>query len=313
MAQQHRVLRPWSYPNRYLRPMTLKVRRDLDLDPCETSCRVLRLLPRRASLTFMSMCLLLAAVTLLIFLPVAQHDFVNLDDPDYITDNLHIRDGMTWSAVCWAFRTGSCGNWHPLTWLSHMLDFWLFGLEAGCHHLVNVGFHVTNALLLFGVLKRITGVLWRSAAVAAAFAWHPMHVESVAWASERKDVLSAFFFLLTIWAYVNYVGVRGHKAQCTVASPTLFWRGCLPAAAYYILSIALFALGLMSKPMLVTLPFVMLLIDIWPLRRFYGSLPCRTILFLLLEKAPFLVLSLGSSCATFFVQRDAGAVAEVCH
>src|ERR1035437_11014091 len=151
------------------------------------------------------LCLLLALVTLTVFLPVARQGFVNYDDSDYVTENAHVQSGLKWENVAWAFTTGHASNWHPLTWLSHMLDCQLFGLKAGPQHMVSVGFHIANTLLLFLLLRRMTGALWRSALVAALFALHPLHVESVAWASERKDVLSALFFLLTVGAYVRYV------------------------------------------------------------------------------------------------------------
>src|SRR5450759_1388608 len=154
------------------------------------------------------LCLLLAVVTLAVFLPVARQGFVNYDDSDYVTENAHVQSGLTWANVVWAFTTGHASNWHTLTWLSHMLDCQPFGTKARPQHLVSVGFHIANALLLLLLLRRMTGALWRSALVAALFALHPLHVESVAWASERKDVLSGFFFLLTLGAYVRYVQQR---------------------------------------------------------------------------------------------------------
>ena len=152
---------------------------------------------------------LLTAVTLAAYSPVLQNDFVSYDDPDYVTENPHVLRGLSWSNVGWAFRTAHAGNWHPLTWLSHSLDCQVFGMRAGAMHLVSVGLHLVNTLLLFLVLRGLTGALWRSALVAALFALHPLHVESVAWVSERKDVLSTLFFLLTIAAY----------AKSTVHSP----------------------------------------------------------------------------------------------
>jgi hypothetical protein len=153
-------------------------------------------------------CLGLAAITLAIFWPVHRHDFTNFDDREYVTENPVVQAGITWPGLRWAFGGSHASKWHPLTWLSHMLDCQMFGLKPGAHHLVNLGFHVANSLLLFLVLRRMTGAVWRSALVAALFAWHPLHVESVAWIAERKDLLSAFFFLLTIWAYARYVKVR---------------------------------------------------------------------------------------------------------
>ena len=153
-------------------------------------------------------CVLLALVTLLVYLPVRHYAFVNFDDPDYVTENPMVQAGLTWSGFQWAFTTWHASNWHPLTWLSHMVDCQLFGLNAGGHHLVNVLFHATNAVLLFLLLLRLTSALWQSAFIAALFAWHPLHVESVAWVAERKDVLSAFFGLLTLMAYVRYAQSR---------------------------------------------------------------------------------------------------------
>ena len=149
-------------------------------------------------------CLLLAVTTLAVFLPVARNDYVNYDDSDYVTANAHVQSGLKWANVVWAFKSGHASNWHPLTWMSHMLDLQLFGEKPGAQHLVSLGFHVANALLLFLLLRRMTGAHWRSGMVAALFALHPLHVESVAWISERKDVLSAFFFLLTLGAYGRY-------------------------------------------------------------------------------------------------------------
>ena len=262
---------------------------------------------------------LLAVITLVIFLPVARNDFVNYDDTEYVSANPHVQ-GLRWSNVVWAFTTGHSSNWHPLTWLSHMVDWQLFGSRPAAHHLVNVGFHIANTILLFLFLRRITDAHWRSAFVAALFAWHPLHVESVAWASERKDVLSALFFLLTLMAYRCFshdsgsrepapspVGATAANDQsllttCYVAS------GSAPARRCYGVALVCFALGLMSKPMLVTVPFVLLLLDFWPLRRL--SLPIAPVRLggLLLEKAPFFALSLASCIVTFLVQRKGGAV-----
>jgi hypothetical protein len=161
-----------------------------------------------------AICSLLTLVTLIAYWPLTGHKFVGLDDPLYICDNPHVKAGLTWSGVLWAFQSGYASNWHPLTWISHMLDCQLYGLNPASHHLTSLLFHLTNALLLFLLLQRITGSLWRSACVAALFAWHPLHVESVAWAFERKDVLSTFFFLLTIWAYARYAEGGREKAEC---------------------------------------------------------------------------------------------------
>jgi protein O-mannosyl-transferase len=232
------------------------------------------------------LCLLLALVTAAVYWPVARHGFINFDDPDYVSGNPRVQVGLTWESVQWAFTTGFSSNWHPLTWLSHMLDCQLYGLTPGGHHLTNLLFHIANSLLLFGLFQRMTGALWRSALVAALFALHPLHVESVAWVSERKDVLSTFFGLLCLWAYVKY-------AEAQTLRPR-FW---------YFVALLLFALGLMSKPMLVTLPCLLLLLDYWPLRR--PSLPP---LRLLLEKVPFFALSALSCVVTFLVQQASGAV-----
>ena len=255
-------------------------------------------------------CLLLAAATLAAFWPVIHSDFIHYDDPQYVTLNPHVASGLTWANVKWAFSSGYASNWHPLTWLSHMLDAQLFGLKAGGHHLTNLIFHVLNTLLLFLLLKRMTGALWRSAFVAALFALHPLHVESVAWVAERKDVLSAFFFFLTLLAYAKYVETRNRPAASGLQNrkPDHASRFTLHASLFYSLALLSFALGLMSKPMLVTLPFVLLLLDFWPLGRFQPAtfnLQPSTILQLLREKLPFLVLSILSCAVTLRVQTQA--------
>jgi hypothetical protein len=153
-------------------------------------------------------CLALGLITLAVFWPSLAHDFLSYDDQAYVTENPHVRAGLTWPGVVWAFESFSVTNWHPLTWLSHMLDCQLYGLKPAGHHLTNLLLHTASTLLLFLVLNRMTGALWRSACVAALFAWHPLHVESVAWVAERKDVLSAFFFMLTLWAYARYAEGR---------------------------------------------------------------------------------------------------------
>lgn len=252
----------------------------------------------------LAVCCLLALITLACYWPVARLQFVNLDDHQYIYENVHVIPGLTWTGVTWAFQTGYAGNWHPLTWLSHMLDSQLFGLNPAGHHVVNLLFHVANAVLLLLLLNRMTGALWRSAFVAAAFAWHPLRVESVAWASERKDVLCAFFFLLTLWAYAAYArGAAQVLPSAGTASPSRANQHRFPPAFYYSMALLCFALGLMSKPMLVTLPCVLLLLDIWPLNRFGRAA--------LAEKIPFFVLSLVSCLVTFVVQRSAGAVGSL--
>jgi tetratricopeptide (TPR) repeat protein len=191
--------------------------------------------------------LFLTVALIIAFRQVNQFDFISYDDPTYVTENTHIQRGITMEAIRWAFTTYYASNWHPLTWMSHMLDIQLFGLNPRWHHLINLFFHIANTLLLFFIFHRMTKAPWKSAFVAALFAFHPLHVESVAWVAERKDVLSTFFWMLTMVAYIHYV-----------EHPRL--RSWLAVFAF-------FALGLMAKPMLVTLPFVLLLLDYWPLQR----------------------------------------------
>src|ERR1039457_1914222 len=198
-------------------------------------------------------CLTLGLVTLALYLPALRHSFVEYDDQQYVTDNPLVQAGLSWRGLVWAFGFHA-GNWHPLAWLSHMLDCQIYGEGAGGHHLTNVLLHVVSTLLLFLVLDRMTGALWRSAAVAALFAWHPLHVESVAWVAERKDVLCAFFWMLTLWFYAR------HAAQ--------------PSIACYLFTLGSFVLCLMAKPMGVTLPFVLLLLDYWPLNRVLEFASC---------------------------------------
>jgi len=240
--------------------------------------------------------LLLLISTLLVYWPVRHFEFIDYDDSDYVSQNKVVLRGLSWEGLRWAFVRGHAANWHPFTWLSHMLDVQLFGLNAGRHHLVNVLFHSANVVLLFLMLRKLTGAIWRSAFVAGLFALHPLHVESVAWIAERKDVLSTFFFLSTIWAYVKYV----EKRQLQSRKFTVIW---------YFVGLGLFACGLMSKPMLVTLPFVLLLLDFWPLRRLRndGWLVRSGMGGLLLEKAPFFALAIASSVITLLAQTRAGA------
>jgi tetratricopeptide (TPR) repeat protein len=226
-------------------------------------------------------CFVLAALTLILYWPTFHYGFIDYDDADYIIANPHVNSGLSWSNIVWAFENTHAANWHPLTWISHMLDCQLFGLNAGAHHLMNVAFHIANTLLLFLWLNQLTGALWRSAFVAALFAWHPLHVESVAWASERKDVLSTFFWLLTLTVYSRYAKKTNLSA--------------------YFLALLFFTCGLMSKPMVVTLPFVLLLIDFWPLNRF----ATKSIGALFFEKLPFFALSIAGSVVIFFAQKDA--------
>lgn len=231
----------------------------------------------------------LVLLTIAAYSSVGSLDFVSFDDPQYITENLQVSQGLSWSGVEWAFTTGQASNWHPLTWISHMMDVELFGLNPGPHHLVNLFFHVINTLLLFMFLQRTTGAMFRSALVAALFALHPLHVESVAWVSERKDVLSTLFFMLTLWAY------------------TLYARD--PAPRRYIAVFVLLALGLMAKPMLVTVPFLLLLLDFWPLKRFRLESPEPGLAMkLVIEKLPLFALIVASSIVTLLVQHEGGAI-----
>ena len=228
---------------------------------------------------------------------VRRAAFTNFDDDVYVTDNPQVLHGLTMEGFRWAFTTFHACNWHPVTWLSHMADCSVFGENAAGSHVVNLGFHLANTLLLLLLLWRMTGAVWRSAFVAALFALHPLHVESVAWIAERKDVLSTFFALLTLLAYVSYV--RESKAQ---SPKSKVWCG---------LGLVCFILGLLSKPMLVTLPFVMLLLDYWPLRRFPSKTEgprLKTLLPLIREKLPFFALSVASSAVTFWAQNAGGAV-----
>jgi len=226
--------------------------------------------------------LLLTAAAIIAFQQLSQCDFINYDDDVYVTENIHIQDGITTQAIRWAFTTGYAANWHPLTWMSHLLDVQLFGLKPRWHHLTNLLFHIANTLLLFFVFHRMTKAPWKSAFVAALFALHPLHVESVAWVAERKDVLSTFFWMLTMAAYIHYVEHRTEDGErrsedgrqgtedgrqrtedegsfSGIRFPTSDFR--------YLTVLIFFALGLMAKPMLVTLPFVLLLLDYWPLQR----------------------------------------------
>jgi Flp pilus assembly protein TadD len=223
----------------------------------------------------------LVAINLIAYASVRHFQFVEYDDSDYLFGNPNIAHGLSWESVRWALTTGHAANWHPLTWLSHMLDVQLFGMNPGPHHVVNVVLHTVSTLLLFGVLRRMTGAVYRSAFVAALFAVHPLHVESVAWASERKDVLSTVLFMLALWAYLAYVQRPEWRRYAAVAA-------CL-------------ALGLMAKPMLVTLPALLLLLDFWPLRR-------PLTVSLVKEKIPLLAFAAVSTLITIQVQKHGGAV-----
>ncbi len=232
----------------------------------------------------LGVCIFLAAAVWVDFGQTLHYGFVNYDDNEYVYENSFVQKGLTWSGIRWAFTSFSAANWHPLTWISHMLDSQIYGLHAGGHHLTNVLLHTAATILLFLVFRRMTGALWRSAFVAAVFAVHPLRVESVAWVSERKDVLSALFFILTIGAYVRYAR-----------------RPWSPA--WYGLVLLLFTTGLMCKPMLVSLPFVLLLLDYWPLKRIpefrISNSRWKS---LLVEKIPFFVLAAASCVVTYFAQ-----------
>ena len=229
----------------------------------------------------------LAVATLLVYAGVWHNGFTSWDDPYYLAENPNVLHGLTWHGVAWAFTSFLNANWHPVTWLSHMLDVQLFGLNAGWHHAESVAFHAVNTVLLFVILNRMTGALWRSAFVAALFALHPLHVESVAWAAERKDVLSTLFWMLGTIAYLWYVRAPSWWRYATVAL-------CL-------------GIGLMAKPMLVTFPFALLLLDYWPLARTKQ----KTWGALVREKVPLVLLVVVVSVVTFIAQRNSGAVRQL--
>ena len=235
----------------------------------------------------------LVVVTFAIYVQVGNHQFLNFDDNLYVTDNPHVSSGISGKNIAWAFSSVDAANWHPVTWLSHMIDAQLYGMNPRGHHLSNVIIHAASSLLLLLFLFRLTGSLWRSSFVAALFALHPLHVESVAWVAERKDVLSGFFWFLTLLLYFEFVTKR---------KPVL-----------YLLTLLSFMFGLMSKPMLVTLPIVMLLLDFWPLDRYKSEeqgvrqLSGRASS-LILEKIPFFVCSLLSGLITIYAQHTGGAV-----
>lgn len=247
----------------------------------------------------------LALLTVLAYRPVFQAEFVNYDDQAYVTENKNVQAGLSGAGVKWAFTTSEMGSWHPLTWLSHMLDVQLFGVNSPAHHAVNLGFHVGNTVLLLLLLGRLTGAVWPSFFAAAVFALHPTHVESVAWVSERKDVLSTFFGLLCLLAYTRYV--RWHSTLDPRPSAVLV---TFLSPAYW-LTFLFLALGLMSKPMLVTWPVLMLLLDVWPLRRLSLStfdFRLSTLNRLVVEKIPFFLLVGGIAAATILTQHDNQAV-----
>jgi protein O-mannosyl-transferase len=242
-------------------------------------------------------CFVLIGVTLGVFLQTGSHEFINFDDPLYVTNNQHVKAGIAVKNIVWAFTTTSASNWHPLTWLSHMADVEIFGLNPRGHHLTSALIHGAGAVLLFLFLAQSTAAPWQSLFVAALFALHPLHVESVAWVAERKDVLSGFFWFLTLLLYARYVRQR--------------------RVTFYLLTLFSFAAGLMTKPMVVTLPFVMLLLDYWPLNRFprkererrvavgFGNLP------LLREKIPFFSFSVLSAVITIYAQGKGGTMSSL--
>ena len=238
-------------------------------------------------------CLLLPLATLAIYAQTATHGYVLFDDDVYVYQNVWVKAGLTASNVRWAFTTFYNANWHPLTWLSYMLDFTLFGLNPGAQHLENVALHVASTLLLFLVLARMTRQPWRCAVVAAIFAVHPLHVESVAWISERKDVLSTLFEMLTLLLYVRYVAK--------------------PSVSSYLAMAMAFGMSLLAKPMAVTFPFVLLLLDFWPLRRFSWPLKAAALRRLCLEKVTLLVMAAVASVLTFLAQHGSGTVESLTH
>jgi hypothetical protein len=243
---------------------------------------------------------LLAASTFFAYWNIDSCEFISLDDHQYVSKNYHVLSGFNKKNILWAFATVEAANWHPLTWLSHELDCELYGDKPAGHHLTNLLLHIINTLLVFFVLRAMTGSVWRSALVAALFGLHPLHVESVAWVSERKDVLSTLFLFLTLLSFTFFVR---HKK----------WR-------YYLGALFLFALGLMAKPMIVTLPFLLLLLDFWPFRRFEapnlpnpasgGTFLFKKMILLSAEKIPFFILSLVSSIITVFAQHAGNAIVK---
>ncbi len=255
------------------------------------------MLSRRDKCYRISFCLLTAVF--LVYLPVVHFDFVLYDDTAYVSDNDIVKGGLNIAGIIWAFTTFHVSNWHPLTWLSHMLDVEIYGMHPGGHHFTSVGLHLINTLVLFFVLGKSTGRVWTSAVVSALFALHPLHIESVAWIAERKDVLSTLFFMLSLRAYVQY---SEH-----------------PSLRRYLEVVLLFAFGLMSKPMLVTFPFVLLLMDYWPLGRIRTNADGRhdrlvgtgiPVSRLLIEKIPLFFLSAISCVVTFIAQKTGGSVAS---
>ena len=241
--------------------------------------------------------LCLALVTLLAFWPVGRLGFINLDDYGYVVNNVDVHDGVTAASVKWALTSEQASNWHPLTWISHMLDYQWFGTNPAGYHWMNLMWHIVNVCLLFIVLRRMTGMIWFAAVAALLFGVHPLRVESVAWISERKDVLSGFFFLLTLLAWTK------HAQRISVTSTTPFWK-----STFYWLALAAFACGLMSKPMLVSVPVILLLLDFWPLKRVPDDSSRAKWSWLLVEKIPFAMLSLASCLVTIWAQGKGEAI-----
>jgi len=270
-------------------------------------------------------CLMLAMVTTAVYLPVRHYEFINYDDDIFVTMNPHIRNGLNREAVDWSFAAGlihtspNADCWRPLSYLSHALDIEMFGFHPAGHHMMSLAIHVAATISLFLVFNLMTGALWRSAFVAALFALHPAHVESVAWVAERKDVLSGLFFILTLGAYTRYVASGRWQVTRADSNPSPVTGH---PSLFYGLVLLFFTLGLMSKPIVVTLPFVLLLLDYWPLRRFAGPLaadeyyrlnlrsqfPIKTVRRLVFEKLPFFLLAMGLSIFTFHSQKTIGAV-----
>ncbi|GFO60704.1 O-GlcNAc transferase [Geomonas silvestris] len=238
---------------------------------------------------------LLLAVTFVLFSQTAHHGFISYDDPGYLSGNPVVRSGLSAASLAWAFTSLAMSNWHPLTWISHLVDVQLFGLAPAGHHLMSVFLHGVSAVLLYLLLLRLTARPWRSLVVAALFAWHPLHVESVAWAAERKDVLSGLLFHATLLSWVGYLK--------------------RPSSGRYLGALALFALGLLAKPMLVTLPVVLLILDAWPLGRLVpgeeGGRPAAARSGLFVEKIPFFLFSLASCAVTIYAQHHGGSMAEL--
>jgi tetratricopeptide (TPR) repeat protein len=246
---------------------------------------------RNETIRTLLICIALAVVTFIAFEGVRKNDFVNYDDDFYVTNNEFVQEGLSSRSIAWAFTTWHMGNWHPLTWISHIIDCSIFGLNPAGHHLVSVGLHIVNVVLLFLILKRMTRATWPSAFAAAMFGLHPLAVESVAWIAERKNVLSTFFAFLTIGAYFWYTQKPG------------LWR--------YVATALAFAAGLLSKPMLVTLPFVLILLDYWPTGRFKEERGLRWFWRAAVEKLPLLVMSVIICVVTYKAQAGTGAVSDI--